>query len=785
MALRRKKPAKDRKEEGPRGWMMAQRKATYAGLASRTTSKKSKKKDESSLESALESAADVAVPQDVWVDRLSAYKQRKVAAMAPTAAVPGLEAAFVPGAQNWLPLGPSVVMNGQATGNPPVGGRVSGLAIANDGLRIYAATANGGVFRSDNAGIAWRSLMDAFDVDPTNFASTSLACGAIAIDANDPNRVYVGTGEGDTHGMFDRRIVRALPAYRGIGAIRSDDGGATWLHERTAAGSPDLAGKAFYALAVNPMNREHVIAATTEGLYERVFGTDGEPEWVRRREGIHASVIAVTVANATRFYASETGRGVVQSDDGRTWTAAGTNFPTTTLGRIALAAVAKEPKFVFAFVASSTGAQKGLFRLELATNKWKKLNGEMVVLTSPQGDYDLALAVDPSDEATVYIGGSSTSTSPFPAAIARCTIAANGDVTSRSIGVHAHADVHILMHSPNDSNTLWAATDGGVFVNRSPRATGIFDSRNTGLSCLCPNFVGQHPTDPNQLWCGLQDNGTARTIGGGIWSRVTGGDGGYCLVNWDDGAQVLVSMNGQIVRLVNGGFESSKSFGFFLMTYPLASPPRNPAKKAEAKIAVAGVLGEIHLSKDFGKTWSRIVTTGGEIYSMVMASPTRIYAGLTNGQVFRVDQGTLGWRATRIDNVTAGPLPGNNLPISDIDVDFSDATGNSIYIAVGGMGDVRHVWRFDGTRWEARSGSSPEKGLLDVEHNAIAFDAATGDVYVGADIGVWRSSDGGDSWEPLPNGLPDAPVFDLQIHPTRRLLRAALHGRGIYEWALT
>jgi hypothetical protein len=780
MALRRKKAAKDRKDEGPRGWMMAQRKATYAGLGSRTTSKKSKKKDESSLESALESAEAVAVPQDVWVDRLRAYKERKVAVTERTAAAPGLEAAFVPGAQNWLPLGPSVVMNGQATGNPPVGGRVSGLAIARDGLRIYAASANGGVFRSDNAGISWRSLMDAFDVDPTNFASTSLACGAIAIDMNDPDRVYVGTGEGDTHGMFERRIVRALPAYRGIGAIRSDDGGATWLHERTAAGSPDLAGKAFYALAVNPANREHVIAATTEGLYERVSG----PEWVLRRAGIHASVIATTIANATRFYASETGRGVVQSDDGQTWVAAGTGFPASALGRIALAALASDPQFLYAFVSAADGSQKGLYRLELATNKWKKLSGEMLVLTSPQGDYDLALAVDPSDESIVYIGGSSTNSSPFPAAIARCTIAANGDVTAKSIGVHAHADVHVLMHSPTDATTLWAATDGGVFVNRNPRATGIFDSRNTGLSCLCPNFVGQHPTDPNQLWCGLQDNGTARTLGGGIWSRVTGGDGGYCLVNWDDGAQTLVSMNGQIVRLVNGGFESSKNFGFFLMTYPLASPPRNPAKKAEAKIAVAGVVDAIHLSKDFGKSWSKIVTLGGEMYSMVMASPKRIYAGLTNGQVFRVDQGTMGWKATRIDNVTAGALPDRGLPVSDIAVDFSDATASSIYIALGGMGDVRHVWRFDGTKWESRSGLSPETGLLDVEHNALAVDPVTGDVYVGADIGVWRTSDGGDSWEPLANGLPDAPVFDLQIHPTRRLLRAALHGRGIYEWAL-
>ena len=76
--------------------------------------------------------------------------------------------------------------------------------------------------------------------------------------------------------------------------------------------------------------------------------------------------------------------------------------------------------------------------------------------------------------------------------------------------------------------------------------------------------------------------------------------------------------------------------------------------------------------------------------------------------------------------------------------------------------------------------------LLDVEHNALAVDrTAPNNVYVGADIGVWHSNNGGIDWQPLENGLPDAPVFDLQIHPTQRLLRAATYGRGVYEIPLS
>jgi hypothetical protein len=160
-----------------------------------------------------------------------------------------------------------------------------------------------------------------------------------------------------------------------------------------------------------------------------------------------------------------------------------------------------------------------------------------------------------------------------------------------------------------------------------------------------------------------------------------------------------------------------------------------------------------------------------------------LFIGTTRGRVFRADRTGNTWTVTRIDNAAAGPLPLSGL-VSDVAVDWSDAALDSIYLAFGGIGDNRHVWRFDGASWESRSGGAGSD-LLDVEHNALAVDATDPlNLYVGADIGVWHSPDQGLMWTPLQNGLPDAPVFDLQIHPTQRLLRAATHGRGIYEIAL-
>jgi len=128
---------------------------------------------------------------------------------------------------------------------------------------------------------------------------------------------------------------------------------------------------------------------------------------------------------------------------------------------------------------------------------WKRVSSVPQVLPvddngRSQGDYDLAIAVDPSDQNLVYLGGSYVEPSPFPASIWRCRVKVSGASlkvdASRSIGTHAHADVHVLVHTPGDPDELWCGCDGGVFLNRNPQGTGQFASQNSGLACLCKQF---------------------------------------------------------------------------------------------------------------------------------------------------------------------------------------------------------------------------------------------------------------------------------------------------------
>ncbi|MBN1259752.1 MAG: hypothetical protein JXB35_03640, partial [Anaerolineae bacterium] len=106
---------------------------------------------------------------------------------------------------NWAPIGPSVLRQGQGGVKPATSGRTTGIAVAPGGDRVYIAAANGGVWRSLDAGRTWTSLMDAFDLNPTHAASDSLACGAIALAPGatpETDRLYVGSGEGSGAAYF-------------------------------------------------------------------------------------------------------------------------------------------------------------------------------------------------------------------------------------------------------------------------------------------------------------------------------------------------------------------------------------------------------------------------------------------------------------------------------------------------------------------------------------------------------------------------------------------------------
>ena len=715
------------------------------------------------------------------------------------------EAPVPPPVNNWIPIGPSVLRQGQGAVRPAVSGRTPAIAVAPGGTRIYIGAANGGVWRSDDTGQTWRSLMDAFDRNPTpeapsflgSLGTDSLAIGALAIDPANPDRIFVGTGEGSGG------------AYFGVGPVVSFDGGSTWTPETLPGGMPWF-GSSFYALAIDPGNPDRLISGSRQGIHRREPDGSGGFHWVPKAlpSGVTwiGSVVAAQTGGVTTFYAAPWNGPVFSSPDGDTWTQVGTGFPEFIGGRISLAVQPDNPNVIYALDANGT-----VLRLDTTDGNWRNL-GMPAGFPGTYGGYCMAIAVAPDNVNRIYVAGSTVYTngdapsaygSDYCGALYRCEVMI-GNTESRLdttyIGTSLHADIHVLVFAPGDPNKLWVGCDGGIFYSTNPTGSGlIFMARNTGLQTLTMNHLGQHPTEDAVLFAGTQDNGGERFTGEAAWLYSSWGDAGFAVVNWENPSKVLITYTrGTIFRSFIGG----ERYMYHSVNVPLegddplfyaplvGTPPNlgSPTAAAEANLVAFGSVRP-WISTTFGDEWQSIPTNrlqrdrlDAPIRSLVFASADRLYAGTIGGGVYCFDRSGDRWRRERIDIIGDPDVLPPLSSVTDIAVDPSNS--ERIYITFGGFGDYRHVWFFDGTQWEPRSGPAVGNldSLLNVQANAIVIDPAEPThLYVGTDIGVWRSTNSGATWEPFSEGLPDAAVTDMVLHNPRRLLRAATHGRGVWE----
>ena len=362
-----------------------------------------------------------------YIETIRAWRALRANAakrIAPSGA-PGAPPSPAP-ATDWIPLGPAAIRSGGS----PMSGRTSDIAVAPGGTRIYAATANGGVWRSDDGGASWRPLMEALAAAPTHVDSDSLACGAIAINPSNPDRIYVGTGEGES-AIYFNGVFGVVYSYAGIGPLRNDNGGdGTWIVEPVSSGSPSLNGQAFYALAVDPTDAERVLGATTAGIYRREPDGTGNHQWTLKQTGRCTSVVVAQSGGTTVWYAAMNDGPVLTSSDGGTWTTLGTGFPAGA-GRVSLAVQPTNTNTIYAFSAA------GVHRLDVSDGTWRLVSSGVV------GDgYRCAITVDPSNTGTIYLGNVNTTRGTVTSAGSGSGLTYS--MATASIG-GVHADLHRLV----------------------------------------------------------------------------------------------------------------------------------------------------------------------------------------------------------------------------------------------------------------------------------------------------------------------------------------------------
>jgi Galactose oxidase, central domain len=352
-------------------------------------------------------------------------------------------------------------------------------------------------------------------------------------------------------------------------------------------------------------------------------------------------------------------------------------------------------------------------------------------------------------------------------------------------------------------------------------------ARNDGLAIAQLTYLDHRPDTDAVVFSGCQDNGTVRFTGDPAWYHVAPGDGGGVAIDPNDVRRVMRQGTYAHLETCTDGALSdellSHGGSWRSLWIEKKFPPvpdtdttmrdresgnsefytRIRAVDAGAGVTLAAFgTNRLWATYDWGETWKTLPSNtnplanppgdfnmdklDGNVVDIRLASATSIYVA-TKSFAYRFTQNNNAW----------GPRPPVPLcptaltagwTVSSIAVD-NDARG-SFYLGfsqTAASTDDDHVWYYDGTDWHA---TRPTSGttIPNVPVNALAVDPANSNiVYVGTDVGVWkRTKQGGNAWtwEIFSQGLPEAAVLDLAIHPKARLLRAATHGRGAWEIAI-
>jgi hypothetical protein len=719
---------------------------------------------------------------------------------------------------NWTPLGPTAISSGLIEC-----GRVSAIAVGPGGSRIYAGAADGGVWISTDTGATWISLEDYFTAQgsvPGHTAADadSLSIGAIEVSfgANSQaDEIFAGTGEANQGTPAITAGSNSPDNYFGVG-IRH------WVSGSDSLEATNLASQGIYRIVIDPNDATptNVYAATTAGLFKRPTGGADPATWNPiqvnpSNAGLPVCDIVAAGSGADRmFYAAVYSDTVYSSPDGNVWTALSGfgAMPTNVDGRIALAASESDPNIIFALVA--TGA---LYRMDGSQGAvFQTVQGLASGLLGGQLWYDVAIAVDPSNSNTVYLGG---------VLLYKGTLTLSGGSYGFPIGelvfvgAGVHGDVHALAFAINaggnghDPTRVWVGCDGGVYQSSMGGAAGSFQPANLGLSITQFYSFAQRADTDAVVIAGAQDNGGPRFIAEQAALENAGvGDGGSCVYHPGDPYRALMQFKGTgLVATEDGGAtwsavstfpvpppyssnsNSEDSFTQFIAPMAAVADPSAPARA----LAAFGT-NRLWLTADWGATWVTLPsatnpyavtppnltqdvidpTAGTTVLAgataIALASSIRAYAA-TPLVLWRYDLAGGTWTNTVL---STGAFPAGYY-ITSIAVE--NAAAGTVYVTLGG-GGIPHVYYFDGAAWHAALPTS----VVDVPTHAIVVDPVTQLVYVGTDVGCWQGTRTGTSWTwtLFSNGLPQSAILELAIHDEARLLRAATCGRGVWEYPL-
>jgi photosystem II stability/assembly factor-like uncharacterized protein len=681
---------------------------------------------------------------------------------------------------------------------PAVGGRVSRVSgVPSNPLLYYAATASGGVWKSEDGGIRWKPI---FDDQPIS------SIGSIAVSPSNPGVIYVGSGEANIRGNV----------AAGNGIYKSNDGGKTWARVFKEEGqigtmivhptNPDIAFAAVLGHAFGP-NPER-------GVYRTANGGRSWEQVLKKNADTGASDVCFDPSNPNVLFAGMwqarrypwgmtsggAGSGLyVSRDGGDSWTQlTGKGLPDAPWGKVGVAVAPSDSRRVYALIEAETG---GLFRSDDGGDTWSLASDHRSL--RQRAWYYTTITIDPSNRDVIW----------FPQ-VPLLKSVDGGRTIKRVRGAH-HGDHHDVWIDPTNPKRMIDANDGGVDI-----------SWDGGESWYAPPLpIGQFyhvaadTSVPYRVMGAMQDLGTASgpsdsLESGGItpadWHDVGGGEAGHAVADLSNpdivyageymGIITRYDHRTEMDRLIsvypeNGSGHGAEAMKYrFQWTAPIATSPHDP------KVVYHGG-NVLFRTNDGGQSWTAISpdltrddkskqkwsggpitgdNTGAEYYCTIFAvaeSPKEqglIWAGSDDGLVHVTRDGGQHWT-----NVTPSI---KGLPewgtVSLIEPSPHDAATAYVVVDAHRLDDMRpYLWKTTdyGKSWKSLASGLPQ----DVYLHAVREDPARkGLLYAGTERGVSFSRDDGATWQTLGLNLPTVAVHDLVVKDDDLIV--GTHGRSIW-----
>jgi photosystem II stability/assembly factor-like uncharacterized protein len=658
------------------------------------------------------------------------------------------------------------------SGIGPYGSSARALAIdpQNPGT-VYAGT-SGGVFKTTNGGTSW------------NVSNSGLPTGYIAralvVDPQDPNTIYAGG---------------ACGAYGPCGIFKSTDGGANWHPINSGLENTVIVVE---SLAIDPQNSSTLYAGTTacfqasgaagyveggENLCYRpaVFKTtDGGMGWSNASSGLpldffeFVDSLVIDPQNSGTLYAAVDHGGIFKStDEGVSW--------ANSLMASGAKALAINPQDGSTLYAANWS---GMVKSTNGGADWKAVSSGLPANCCG------SLAIDPQAPDTIYVGGYSGVFRSTDGGANWTNTGVPFWLNPISYSVNPPNPSAGLAVDPQSSAIVYAATLGGGIFKSTDRAMN-WSAVNSGLSATEVFSSAIDPHDPRTMYAATTTGLLKTTDGGASWSAASSFQANQVAIDPQNTSTIYAGMRysqpGEIFKSTDGGATwnsltrgAATGPGIGSFSGPLAVDPQNPGALFVGGSLSSGAQSNpwgLFESTDGGSTWTH-TSFGNDVTAVAFDGQNAgtLYVGALWRVLKSTDEGS-SWTDLSLPQDLVPDDCDECVPVRVLAVD--PRKPNTIYV-----GGTTGLWKSadGGASWNVMNSGLTLSPTDWQGVTALVIDPQRSDnVYAAIGNTVFRSTDGAASWKEVTAGLTVTSISNLMIDSKDpRTIYAATAGGGMF-----